>query len=59
MAVKCTAKVIIDWTPGGGYRTESCWFGQWLVQVDECRDGCCTEFQCPDCGERFWMEWPD
>ena len=58
LAYPCTASVILDWT-SGSYRTASCWFGQPLLQVGECREGCCTDFQCPDCGHTFRYEWPD
>ncbi len=58
MAVKCVAGWWIDWATGI-LHTESCWFGQRLIQIGECRDGCCMHYECPDCGHTFWVEFPD
>lgn len=30
-----------------------------LRSVGDCGAGCCDRYECPDCGERFLVEWPD
>ena len=36
--------------------------GKWhpnAVRTGDCGEGCCDDFECPDCGKSFRVEWPD
>lgn len=30
-----------------------------LRSIGDCGLGCCDDYECPDCGKRFRVEWPD
>ncbi len=36
--------------------------GKWhpdAVRVGDCGEGCCDDYECPDCGKSFRVEYPD
>ena len=57
-AEKCTASVNMDWNTGK-CTTKSCKTGRPLIDRGGCDTGCCDDFECPDCGHKFRIEWPD
>jgi hypothetical protein len=37
----------------------SCERAEPLNSIGDCGLGCCNDYECPDCGKRFRVEWPD
>jgi hypothetical protein len=49
-------RITID---GAAVSVRSCKTDTPLKSVGQCRDGCCDDYRCPECGESFRVEWPD
>lgn len=54
---KCKAFVRLE--DDGKITTHSCTTDSRLIDRGGCSDGYCDDYECPDCGHQFRIEWPD